>query len=94
MDVIANLNLSPNQLQYNFNYNLQHDAADILRYKFSDLTGVSSLTKESVETKLQVTHANKCFRSVATAETYSILTVSLAPTVGEAIDMHIADEYL
>ena len=56
---------------------------------------MSSLAKESIETKLQVTQVcNKCFGSVTNEEGYSILTVPIAPTVGEAINLHIADEYL
>ena len=51
--------------------------------------------QESKEKKLQVTHVcNKYFGSFTTEESYSILTVPMAPTVGEAINMHIADEYL
>ena len=37
---------------------------------------------------------NKCFGSVTTEESYSILTVPMASTLVEAINMHIADEYL
>ena len=48
VDVIANLKLPPNRPRYNFNFNWQHDAAEILNYIFRDLTGVSSLSKESI----------------------------------------------
>jgi ubiquitin C-terminal hydrolase len=95
VDVIANLKLPPNRPRYNFNFNRQHDAADILNYIFRDLTGVSSLAKESIETKLQVSHVcNKCFGPVTREESYPILTVPMAPTVEEAINKHLADEYL
>ena len=48
-----------------------------------------------METKLQVTQvSNKCLGSVRNEEIYSILTVPIAPTVVEAIDMLIGDEYL
>ena len=95
VDVIANLKLPPNRPRYDFNFNRQHDAADILNYIFRDLTGVSSLAKESIETKLQVSHVcNKCFAPVTREESYPILTVPMAPTVEEAINKHLADEYL
>ena len=49
---------------------------------------MSSLAKESIETKLQVSHVcNKCFGSVTNEESYPILTVPMAPTVGEAIGL-------
>ena len=95
VDVIANLKLPPNRPRYDFDFNRQHDAADILNYIFRDLTGVSSLAKESIETKLQVSHVcNKCFGPVTREESYPILTVPMAPTVEEAINKHLADEDL
>ena len=95
VDVIVNLKLPPNRPRYNFDFNRQHDAAEILNYIFRDLTRVSSLAKKSIERKFQVTHVcNKCFGSVIKEESYPILTFLIAPTVGEAINIHIADEYL
>ena len=95
LKVIVDIKLPPNRPRYNSNFNWQQDAADILRYIFSDLTGLSSLVTESIETKLQVTQVcNKCFwishQQRKLPNSYS----PNAPTVGEAIDMHIADEYL
>ena len=56
---------------------------------------MSSLAKESREKKLQFSHVcNKCFGSVTNKESYPILTVPIAPSVGEAINMHIADALL
>ena len=55
---------------------------------------MSSLSKGSVETNLQVTHVyNKCYGLSTTEESYSILTVSImALTVREANNKNIADE--
>ena len=87
VDFIANFQLPPNQPRYNFIY-IQHDAA-ILSYMLTGFTRVSSLSKGSIGTMLQV----KVFSS-STEKGHFTFTVPMASIVGEAINMHIADHYL
>ena len=78
-----------------FNFNTQQDAPDILRYILNDLTGVSLMMRESIETKLQISNiCDNCCASSTVEEGRLILSVPVAPTVEEAITDCTADEYL
>ena len=78
-----------------FNFNTPQDAPDILRYILNDLTGVSLMMRESIETKLQISNiCDNCCASSTKEEGRLILSVPVAPTVEEAITVCTADESL